>query len=39
MGPTTMEKKTLKEVNQWVVLTAVEMQSVMSGANEWIGGQ
>ena len=33
------EKKKLREVNQWVVLTAVEMQLVMSGADEWIGGR
>ena len=33
------EKKRLREVNQWVVLTVVEMQLVMSGADEWIGGR
>ena len=39
---TTMEdnkKRKLKEVNRWVVLMAVEMQSVMSGADEWIDGR
>ena len=33
------KKKKLREVNQWVVLTAGEIQSVMSGADEWIGGR
>ena len=41
MGQMMMEKekkKKLKEVNQCVVLMVMEMQSVMSGVDEWIGG-
>ena len=43
MGLTTTmednEKRKLKEVNRWVVLTVVEMQLVMTGADEWIDGR
>ena len=41
MGQMMMEKKKkkkLKEVNQCVVLMVMEMQSVMSGVDEWIDG-